>query len=48
MVVGPSGSGKSLLLQLLAAGFREQFQVAYLNSAKFARVRHSSKAFCLS
>src|SRR5262245_28737865 len=34
LVVGPAGSGKSLLLQLLAAGFRNQFHVALLNSAQ--------------
>lgn len=34
LVVGPAGSGKSLLLQLLAAGFRNKFQVAMLNSAQ--------------
>lgn len=34
LVVGPAGSGKSLLLQLLAAGFRGKFHVAMLNSAQ--------------
>jgi type II secretory pathway predicted ATPase ExeA len=34
LVVGPAGSGKSLILQLLAAGFRDRFQVAMLNSAQ--------------
>ena len=34
LVVGPAGSGKSLLLQLLAAGFRGKFQVVMLNSAQ--------------
>lgn len=34
LVIGPAGSGKSLLLQLLAAGFRNKFHVAMLNSAQ--------------
>lgn len=34
LLVGPAGSGKSLILQLLAAGFRDKFQVAMLNSAQ--------------
>ena len=34
LVVGPAGSGKSLLLQLLAAGFRSKFHVAMLNSSQ--------------
>lgn len=34
LLVGPSGSGKSLILQLLAAGFRDKFHVAMLNSAQ--------------
>ncbi|QDU30707.1 hypothetical protein ETAA8_58550 [Anatilimnocola aggregata] len=34
LVVGPAGSGKSLLLQLLAAGFRSKFHIAMLNSAQ--------------
>jgi len=34
LIVGPAGSGKSLLLQLLAAGFRSKFHVAMLNSAQ--------------
>jgi type II secretory pathway predicted ATPase ExeA len=34
LIVGPAGSGKSLLLNLLAAGFRGKFHVAMLNSSQ--------------
>lgn len=34
LLCGPAGSGKSLILQLLAAGFRDKFQVAVLNSSQ--------------
>jgi type II secretory pathway predicted ATPase ExeA len=33
VVIGPAGTGKSLLLQLLAAGFRERFDVVLLACA---------------
>ena len=40
LVVGPAGSGKSLLCQLLAEHFRrEQFQVALLSSARLSTRR---------
>jgi len=33
LIVGPSGSGKSLLCQVLAENFQKRFQVALLASA---------------
>jgi type II secretory pathway predicted ATPase ExeA len=39
LVVGPAGTGKSLLFQILASHFRGRFQVAHLSGARLATRR---------
>jgi len=39
LVIGPAGTGKSLVCQLLAAHFRGKLQVAYLSGARLATRR---------
>ena len=43
LVIGPAGTGKTLLCQLLASHFRGMLQVAYLSGARLSHARSSMR-----
>lgn len=48
MIVGPSGTGKSLLCQVLAEQFQKTFQVALLASTHLDTRHRSCRRFSMS